>query len=152
MKPVPDDWARISSAIFYDDAGAAIDWLVKTFGFSVQLRIEGDGGRIEHSELRFGDGLIMVASTGERPGRPDEINKSPRSIGGANTQSLCVVVDDADAHFRGAKAAGAKILFEPKVSDYGDDYPSDKTYQVEDLEGHRWWFMERVRGPKVGKK
>ena len=51
MKKPPEGWPRISSAVFYDDAGKAIDWLCRAFGFEVQLKIEGEGGRIEHSEL-----------------------------------------------------------------------------------------------------
>ena len=54
MNPTPADWPRISSSVFYDDAGAAIDWLCRAFGFEVRLKVEGEGGRIEHSELVFG--------------------------------------------------------------------------------------------------
>ena len=60
MKQPPAGWPRISSSLFYDDAAAAIDWLVRAFDFRLRLRIEGEGGRIEHSELTYGDGLIMV--------------------------------------------------------------------------------------------
>lgn len=142
MNPPPKGWPRISSALFYDDAAAAIDWLCQTFGFEVRLKVEGEGGRIEHSELVFGDGLIMVGNADKR-----EFCASPRSHGGANTQSLCVCVDDADAHCARARAAGAKITMEPEVHDYGEDHWADRTYQAEDLEGHRWWFMQRVREP-----
>src|SRR5687768_241693 len=93
VKPPPSGWPRIASSVFYEDASAAIDWLCKAFGFEVRLKVEGDGGRIEHSELVFGDGLIMVNQSGiaEQPGQ--EQMKSPRSVGGANTQVLCVYVD-----------------------------------------------------------
>ena len=148
MKPSPKGWPRISSALFYEDAGQAIDWLVRVFGFEVRLRIDGEGGRIEHSELTFGpDGLVMVGSTGGKSSRPDPLpGKSPRAVGGANTQALCVFVDDVDAHHARVKAAGAKILEPPSTSDYGEEYWSDRSYRVEDLEGHNWWFMQRVRG------
>ena len=49
-------------AVFYDDASKAIDWLCQAFGFEVQLKMEGEGGRIEHSELKFGEGLVMVST------------------------------------------------------------------------------------------
>ena len=146
MKNPPDGWPRISSALFYDDAAKAIAWLCKAFGFEVRLKIEGDGGRIEHSELTFGEGLIMVGSTGGKSERPVPLPcKSPRSLDGANTQALCVCVDDADAHCETARAAGAKIVEEPTTHDYGADYWSDRTYRAEDLEGHHWWFMQRIR-------
>ena len=61
MKPTPRDWPRLSSSVFYQDAAAAIDWLCTAFGFEVRLKVEGDNGRIEHSELTYGEGLIMVA-------------------------------------------------------------------------------------------
>ena len=68
-------------------------------------------------------------------------------INGVNTQSLCVYVDDVDAHCACARAAGARILQEPTTNDHGDDYSVDRSYSAEDLEGHRWWFMHRLRGP-----
>lgn len=149
MKKAPDGWPRISASIFYDDAAAAIDWLCHAFGFEVRLKIEGDGGRIEHSELTFGDGLIMVSTAGrQREGRAAYPFKSPRALGGASTQSLMVFVDDADAHCQRALAAGAKILDEPKTTDYGDDYWTDRGYRAEDLEGHQWWFMQRMQDAK----
>jgi uncharacterized glyoxalase superfamily protein PhnB len=147
MKPTPKGWPRISSAVFYDDAAAAIDWLCETFGFEVRLKVEGEGGRIEHSELTYGEGLIMVGSTQVRAEREHPVPaRSPQSLPDrANTQALCVIVDDTDAHCAHARAAGAKIIAEPETHDYGDDYWADRSYQVEDLEGHRWWFMHRVR-------
>lgn len=152
MKPPPEGWPRISSALFYDDAAAAIDWLCKAFGFEVRLRIEGEGGRIEHSELTYGDGLVMVGSTGGKSTRPVLPCTSPQAVGGANTQALCVAVEDAEAHCARARAAGATIVEEPTVNDYGEDYWADKTYRAVDLEGHHWWFMQRVRtkGSPVG--
>jgi uncharacterized glyoxalase superfamily protein PhnB len=148
-KPVPEGWPRISSALFYDDAAAAIDWLCRAFGFEVRLKIVGDGGRIEHSELSFGEGLIMVGQAGGKTERPQRLPcASPRSQGGMNTQALLVQVDDADAHCERARAAGAKIIEEPTTFDHGEDFWADRFYRAEDLEGHQWWFSHRVRGPK----
>ena len=149
MRPPPEGWPRISPALFYDDAAKAIDWLCEAFGFEVRLKVEGEGGRIEHSELTFGDGLIMVGSSGGRPDRPEPLPcRSPRSIGGANTQALGVFVDDADAHCERARAAGARIIEPPTTQDHGEDYWSDRTYRAVDLEGHHWFFMQRVREPR----
>lgn len=147
-KPAPVGWPRISSALFYQDPARAIDWLCEAFGFEVRLKIEGPGGRIEHSELSFGDGLIMVGAEGGKSSRELPLpSMSPRAVGGTNTQSLCVCVDDVDAHAAHARAAGAIIREEPTTHDYGDDYWTDRTYRAEDLEGHQWWFMQRVRDP-----
>jgi uncharacterized glyoxalase superfamily protein PhnB len=147
MKPTPKGWPRISASVFYDDASKAIDWLCGAFGFEVRLRIEGEGGRIEHSELTFGEGLVMVGSAGGKSTRPDPLpGRSPRSLGGANTQTLCICVDDVDAHCTRARAAGATIREEPTMNDYGAEYWSDRTYRAEDPEGHQWYFMQRMRG------
>jgi uncharacterized glyoxalase superfamily protein PhnB len=139
-KAPPPGWPRISASVFYDDAAAAIDWLCEGFGFEVKLRIEGENGRIEHSELTFGEGLVMVGQTGRRPHC-----LSPESAGG-NTVNLCVYVDDVDAHCEVARAAGAEIVDEPTTTDYGEDYWADRGYQAVDPQGHHWFFMQRVRG------
>ena len=81
MKPVPPGWSRINPSIFYDDASAAIDFRCDAFGFERVMVIEGEDGRVEHSELRFGDdGLIMVGSSGGRSDRESGLpGVSPRS-------------------------------------------------------------------------
>jgi uncharacterized glyoxalase superfamily protein PhnB len=146
MKPTPKGWPRMSSAVFYEDAGAAIDWLCKAFGFEVRLKVEGEGGRIEHSEVVYGGGVIMVGGTGgDRPGQ--ESMTSPRKVGGGNTQCIGVFVDDVDAHCERARAAGARIFREPETSDYGSEYATDRSYGARDPEGHIWFFMQRLRDP-----
>lgn len=149
MKNTPKGWPRVSVAVFYDDAAKAIDWLCRGFGFEVRLKVEGDGGRIEHSELVYGEGLIMVGQSGVNPRRPDlTFAASPKSLGGKGTQSIMIFVDDVDAHCAQAKAAGARIFDEPKVHDYGEDHWADRSYGAVDPEGHHWWFTQRVRDPK----
>lgn len=142
MKPTPEGWPRISSALYYDDAAKAIDWLCEAFEFELRLKVEGEGGRIEHSELCYGDGLIMVGQA-DLQRRPHY--RSPRSVDGANTQALCLCVDDVDAHCARARSAGARIVLEPEVHDYGDEYWADRVYECVDPEGHHWFFMQRVR-------
>ncbi len=151
MRPTPQGWPRISSSIFYDEPRAAIDWLCSAFGFQVRLLVEGDGGAVEHSELTFGEGLIMVGQSGGRAGRPVPLPaRSPRALGGMVTQAMCLFVDDVDAHCERARTAGATIHEAPRTSDYGDDYWSDRSYAALDLEGHLWWFMQRLRTGRGG--
>jgi uncharacterized glyoxalase superfamily protein PhnB len=155
MKKTPAGWPRITPAVYYEDPRAAIDWLCRAFGFEVRLKVEGEGGRIEHSELAFADGLIMVGTAGT--GNPakeawQQFYASPKSIEGRSTQGLAIFVDDVDAHCEGARAAGAKIFREPKTDDYGDDYWADRTYGAKDPEGHHWWFMQRVRDQETHAK
>src|ERR1700722_1261909 len=126
MKPTPSGWPRISSSLYYDDAAKAIDWLCKAFGFEARLKVEGDGGRIEHSELVFGDGVVMVSGADKRDKMP--YIRSPREVGGGNTQNMMVYVDDVEAHCKRAVAAGAVIVTELKTSDYGEEYWTDRSY------------------------
>jgi uncharacterized glyoxalase superfamily protein PhnB len=124
-----------------------IDWYCNAFGFDVRLKVEGDGGRIEHSELTYGGGMIMVGEERAGEARRFETDmKSPLSVG-ANTQCIMVFVDDADAHCRQARAAGARIVSEPSIHDYGEDYWADRSYGAIDPEGHIWWFTQRIRDP-----
>lgn len=148
MKPAPADWPRLSSAVFYQDAAAAIDWLCKAFGFEVRLKVEGDNGRIEHSELTYGEGLIMVAQESLQPGRTwKSAMRSPKSLNGETTQSIMIFVDDADAHCANARRHGARIVEEPATHDYGADHWSDRSYGALDPEGHMWWITQRLRDP-----
>jgi uncharacterized glyoxalase superfamily protein PhnB len=135
----------MSSALFYDDAAKAIDWLCEAFGFTVRLKVEGAQGRIEHSELEFGGGLVMVATLG---GRGRTWPQSPPAVGGGNTQSLFVYVDDVDAHCERARARGAVIVQEPATTDYGEDYWVDRTYCCRDPGGHHWFFGQRLKTGK----
>ena len=154
MKPTPPSWPRISVAVFYEDPRAAIDWLVRAFDFEVRLKVEGDDGAIVHSELVYGEGVVMVGQSGEKKQeegvkRDSSHQKSPRAVGGANTQTMMIYVDDAVAHCERATAAGATIAMPMRTSDYGEEYWSDRGYEAVDLEGHHWWFMERLRNPKT---
>jgi uncharacterized glyoxalase superfamily protein PhnB len=151
MKNTPKGWPRMSSCLYYDQPAQAIDWLCHAFGFEVRLKIEGDDeGTIVHSELTYGDGVIMVGGNGAHSQRPESSawRKHPRELGGANSQSLMVYVDDVEAHCARARAAGATIVSEPTTSDYGEDYWTDRGYECEDVGGHHWYFCQRLRDPK----
>src|SRR5581483_12525396 len=119
--PPPKVWPRIASGLYYTDPHKAIDWLCEAFGFEVQIQVDGEGGKLVHSELVYGGGLIMVSDAAcDRAKWPHR--KAPREIGNRNTQSLMLYVEDLKAHYERAKAAGAEVLQEPKVSDYGEEY------------------------------
>ncbi len=140
-KPTPAGWPRISSAVAYDDANAAIEFLVRAFGFTVRIKVDGDDGSVKHSELEWGDdGLIMVSS----PSRA--WMKSPRALDGVNTQTLMIYVDDVDAFVENATKHGAKVHQAPRDVDYGEGYWADRGAELEDPEGHRWWITQRLRG------
>ena len=150
MKPTPSDWPRCSSALFYQDGAGAIQWLCDAFGFEIRIKVEGKDGRIEHSELTYGEGLVMVAQEDPDCARPwKAAMRSPRSLGGAGTQSIMFYVDDADAHCAHARSRGARIVEEPAIHDHGQDYWADRSYGALDPEGHLWWITQRVRNPPL---
>jgi len=120
--------------LLYEDVGAAIDWLGEAFGFREELRYAEPDGRISHAEVRVGDASIML-------GGPGSGYQNPRHTGHFS-QLVVVQVDDADAHYERAKAAGATILAEPADQPYGD-----RNYRVEDLEGHHWSFHHPIASP-----
>lgn len=143
---MPDGWQRSSftSALIYRDPKAALDWLEKAFGFETVMVITNKEGQIEHSEMRFGDSLLMIGSEWS------EKHKSPKSIGGVTTQTVHVHLDrDVDAHCAQARAAGAEIVMEPADQFYGD-----RTYSARDPEGHRWTFGQTIHAfdPKEAEK
>lgn len=145
MKPTPAGWPRISPGVYYRDALGMLDWLTRAFGFAVQVKVEEDG-RLVHSQLTYGDGLIMVGEelAGEK-GRFGIQRLSPAQAG-CNTQNLMVYVDDVDAHCATARAAGAVIVAEPEDHDHGAEHWCDRAYGATDPEGHLWWFVQRLRG------
>ena len=118
--------------LLYDDAAAAIDFLSRAFGFEEVLRYAGEGGYVNHAEMKLGDASIFM-------GDPGEHYRNPRKLG-QETVGIYVYVDDVDAHFERARAAGVEILREPRDEDYGD-----RRYDAVDPEGHRWYFATAVK-------
>jgi uncharacterized glyoxalase superfamily protein PhnB len=127
-----------TSSVHYQDPKAALAWLERAFGFEVTMSIEGseDAPEMCHYEMSVGGrGRIMIGAPWEKG------IKSPKSVGGVNTQVVHVMLEgDLDAHCARARAAGASILADPEDQFYGD-----RTYRAADLEGHRWTFAVHVR-------
>ena len=149
MKPTPPGWPRISTSLYYEDARAAIEFLVKAFGFEVRLLVEGDQGQIEHSELTYGEGMVMVSGAGGEKREKFPYRRTPTEIGGGNTQNMMVYVDDVQAHHDRAKGAGAQIVGGLETHEYGEEYWTDRGYECVDSGGHHWWFYQRLRSPMV---
>ena len=128
---------KVTPYLLYKDVSAALDWLSATFGFTERLRFTDPENQVTHAELTVGDSLIML-------GHPGPSYRSPRDVG-AVTQFVHVYVDDVDAHFERAKAAGAEVLSVPEDKPYGD-----RSYDVADPEGHLWTFAQHVRDVDPG--
>lgn len=119
----------IYPALSYGDASAAIEWLERAFGFETIMRVDEEDGRVAHAELRLGNGAIMLGTAKAEMGW-----RSPRDLP-AVSGSIYVVVEDVDAHYERALAAGAEISRMPQDTDYGS-----REYGARDLEGHHWSF------------
>jgi len=99
--------ANIVPALRYRNAPKAIDWLCAAFGFEKQAVIPGENGTIVHAQLTLGNGMIMLGPV--TPGEYGKLTKQPDEIGGAVTQSAYIIVPDADAHYKQAKAEGRTL-------------------------------------------
>ena len=120
----------IVPCLSYRDAPAAITWLKEAFGFTENMVVPGPDGTIAHAQLSLGNGMVMVGSE-----RDDELSlRIPCDFGGV-TQSIYVVVEDTDAHYARAVAAGAEIVRELEDTPYGS-----RDYSARDPEGHLWNF------------
>ena len=116
----------------YRDAPSAIEWLCNAFGFAKHLVVPGPGDTIAHAQLILGDGMIMLGSVADDD--YGQMVKTPREARG-NTQSAYVVVDEIDAHYQRAMAAGAEIVMEIADQEYGG-----RLYSAKDPEGYLWNF------------
>lgn len=127
--------ATVIPTISYRNALAAMEWLCRVFGFEKQLVVAEDDGTIAHAQLTFGNGMIMVSSTPEVKNEFMRLVKEPGEIGGMVTQTIVLVVSDADILYERAKTAGAEIILEIRDQHYGG-----RGFSCRDLEGHIWNF------------
>jgi uncharacterized glyoxalase superfamily protein PhnB len=133
-KKMKEPTAQITPYLLYRDAGSALDFLKKAFGFSEYgSRFKGEDGTVSHAAMQHTDGSIFMM------GSPGPKFKNPRKLGGV-TQIMYITVDAVDKHFARAKKHGAKILEKPTDTFYGD-----RRYTAEDPEGHQWAFAQHMR-------
>ncbi len=132
-RSVPTD--TVLPHLVYRDVPRAVAWLSAHFGFTEHYRY---GEPVSGAQMVLGNACIMVH--GERPG-----SASPSELGGRGTQSLTVFVEDVEAHYERAKAAGSVIVEELHETCYGE-----LQYGAEDLEGHHWLFSRHAHdvGPE----
>jgi uncharacterized glyoxalase superfamily protein PhnB len=118
---------NIFPALRYQNGPGAVEWLSRAFGFEKHMVVPGPEGTIAHAQMSFGAGMIMLGSANAEPGR----NNPWADV----KQGIYVYVEDVDAHYRRAKAAGAEIVRELEDTDYGA-----REYSARDPEGHLWSF------------
>jgi PhnB protein len=130
----PQGYARVTPYLLYEDVAAALSWLHDAFGFEESVRMPGPNGRVSHAEMKLKDGVVMM-------GEPSADYQNPKRSGHSHVL-VYVYVDDVDAHFARAQKAGAKV-----IAPLEDKFYGDRSYGVEDPEGHQWNFAQHVKDP-----
>ncbi|WP_330231959.1 VOC family protein [Nocardia sp. NBC_00508] len=133
VKPIPEGYPVVSPGLAIDGAAAAIDFYQNVFGATERMRMPGPGGKIAHCELMFGNSVVMLGDPA-----PDMDFLDPKTVGGTPV-NLYVYVEDADAAFAAALAAGATELTPMTTQFYGD-----RSGAFEDPWGHRWTVATHV--------
>jgi PhnB protein len=126
---IPEGHHTITPQLTMDNAAKAIDWYKKALGAQEVTRAVGPDGQIMHAELRIGDSLFMLNDT-------MGMGKAPKALGGSPA-SMWLYVEDCDALFNRAVAAGAKVGDGP-MGQLMDQFWGDRTGMFTDPEGYRW--------------
>ena len=130
--PIPDNYPKLTPALCVDGASDAIDFYTTVLCAKERLRFE-DGGKVGHAELELDDSLLMISDE-----YPEIGVVGPKTLGGTAV-SLNVYVEDVDATFAAALAAGATELRPVTEQFYGD-----RAGQFLDPWGHRWGVASRI--------
>jgi PhnB protein len=136
-RAVPEGYHTVTAALTIENAAAAIDWYQKALGAEEIARSTGADGKIMHAEVRIGDSRVMIN---------DDVmgTKGPKAYGGSPA-SLWIYVDDCDALYNRAVAAGATVLMP-----LGDMFWGDRFGGVVDPFGYRWSFATRKEDLTLG--
>jgi PhnB protein len=126
-KGIPEGFSTVTPHLNVRDAARALDFYKRAFGAVETVRMPGPGGKILHAEIKIGDSHVFLADE-----MPDLGSRSPLTIGGTAT-ALCLYVDDADAVFNQAVAAGAQVKMPLADQFWGDRYG-----KLADPFGHEW--------------
>jgi uncharacterized glyoxalase superfamily protein PhnB len=133
--------APLMPVLRYRDCNKAVDFLTRVFGFTEGAAFRDDQGNVQHAELWFGNGGIMIGPVADTPF--GKVMRQPDQAGGVTASFFCVV-NDPDAHFARSEAAGCEIILPLRDEPYGS-----REYSVKDPEGHAWTFGTYEPVPKA---
>lgn len=125
IKPVPDGFPTVTPYLVVKGVGPLIDFLKKAFNASELEIMKKPDGTIMHAEVKIGNSPIMLGEA------QDQSSPMPTT--------LYMYVEDTDATYKSALAAGATTLMEPV-----NQYWGDRNAAVQDASGNRWWIATRV--------
>lgn len=135
VSPIPKGYHTITAHLVVRDAARMIEFYQQAFGAQVLDLMQMPDGKLMHGEVKIGDSIVMLA--GEFP----EWNAlSPASLDGKTSVTIHMYVDDADAVFERAVAAGASVRMPMEDAFWGDRYG-----QVADPSGHVWSIATHTR-------
>lgn len=126
---------------FYDDVGAAIEWICSAFGFTEIYRY-GPPDRPQGAFSSTGNGgsvALQISRVGQSPSWHDDAEMRPLRPGEPISGGISVRVGDVDAHHERAVRFGAVILNPPSTYPFGE-----RQYTAADLAGHRRGFTQSV--------
>jgi PhnB protein len=123
----PAGYYALTPYLIVTDAARAIEFYKQVFGATEGMRISMPGGKVGHAEIKIGDSYLMLADE-----FPEMDIRSPQTIGGTPV-GLALFVEDCDAVFARAVAAGAKV-----IRPLQDQFYGDRSGTVLDPFGHKW--------------
>jgi PhnB protein len=127
VKPISDGYHTATPYLIVKNAAAALEFYKQAFGAVELMRFVGPDGRVGHAEIRIGDSPIMLADE-----FPEMGARGPELLGGSPV-SLLLYVEDVDARYSQAIAAGAKA-----VRPVMDQFYGDRSGCLKDPFGHNW--------------
>jgi PhnB protein len=127
VEPIPAEYTGVTPYICVHDAARAIEFYKQGFGATERMRLPDANGKIGHAEVMIGNAIVMLADE-----FPESGHVSPKTLGGS-TVKLHMYVEDVDAFFEKAVAAGAKVLIP-----IADQFYGDRSGRLEDPFGHIW--------------
>src|SRR3954468_256622 len=139
VSPVPAGYHTICPYLILGDATRALAWYTEAFGARELMRLPAPGGKIGHAEIEIGDSRVMLADEA-----PDHDARAPEALGGS-PGTLHMYVQDVDAAFARAEAAGAPVKARPEDKFYGD-----RMATIVDPFGHTWHMATHIEDVTVG--
>jgi PhnB protein len=122
---IPKGYHTVTPYLTVTDAAQQLDFLREAFEGEETFRMAAPDGTVRHAEMRVGDSMLMIGQAGGE--------WTPRPA------TLYLYVDDVDAIYRKALAAGATSLSEPKNESYGD-----RKCGLRDANGNQWWVATHM--------
>lgn len=129
IRPIPEGYHTATPYLIISGAAQALEFYKKAFGATEIMRMPGPDGKIGHAEIRIGDSPIMLADESPAMGA-----RSPQSLGGSPV-TLHLYVEDVDATFAQAVAAGATVQ-----RPVADQFYGDRAGGIVDPFGHSWYI------------